>query len=69
MANINTPQDLATLMVGLHWNDAKDLTYNSPYVYRIGKIDDMTYFLTQDVDPNRITIEIENNIVTKATVG
>lgn len=69
MANNKTAQELATEIVGKTWNEAKDLAYDTPCVFRYGSIDGESYFLTQDVDQNRITVTIVNNVVTAAVVG
>lgn len=69
MANNKTAEQIATEMVGLPWDQAKFLAHDSQCGFRFAKIDENHFMLTQDVDLNRVTVEVENGIVTKATVG
>jgi len=39
------------------------------FIFRIGRIDDQVFALTEDYRPNRVTVEIDNGIVTSAVRG
>lgn len=57
-------KQIALELVGKNFDDVILL-----YDYKILRRDEKSYWLTSDVRNDRILIEIDNNIITKAYVG
>ena len=62
-------KDMAKKVIGMHEKDAIAAIEGMGDSYRIARRDDETFALTMDYRPDRINLEIDNDIVTAANIG
>ncbi len=54
--------------IGLTLEKATELAEKENLRWRVVKENGERFFLTQDMDSNRVNFEVENNIITKAEI-
>lgn len=62
-------KDMAKKVIGMHEKDAITAIEGIGDSYRIARRDDESFALTMDYRPDRINLEIDNDIVTAANIG
>lgn len=62
-------KDYLNNLIGKTKEEAVNICKNDDYIYRIEREDDTHYIVTCDFRFYRINLEIDNDIVTEATVG
>ncbi len=56
------------VFIGLTLEKATELAEKENLRWRVVKENGERFFLTQDMDSNRVNFEVENNIITKAEI-
>ena len=69
MEPTQTTKDMAKKVIGMHEKDAIAAIQEIGDSYRIARRDKENFALTMDYRPNRINLEIDNDIVTAANIG
>ena len=64
-----TPDLAVTDFVGLSQDEATAIADENLVPWRIGRIDDDALALTEDFNPGRLTFEIDDGVVTSASLG
>ncbi|MGI9601757.1 MAG: hypothetical protein ACR2QE_07725 [Acidimicrobiales bacterium] len=63
------PTPIVDDYIGLTPAEAEALAEEKGVIYRVGRVDDEVFALTLDFVTSRITVEIDDGVVTVATVG
>ncbi len=56
-------------LIGLNFQEGKKIIENNDMTFRLEKNNGEFFFLTEDYVSNRVTLEIENNIITNSRIG
>jgi hypothetical protein len=66
---INGNQLLLSSIVGKTTKEGKDLANFNGYLFRVIREDDEQFFVTMELRGDRIQVEIDNGIITKASIS
>jgi len=56
-------------IIGAQAHMAYEYLKQQQAIFRVSREDDKTYALSMDFKPNRVNLEIDNNLITKAYLG
>lgn len=62
-------QEVLNKIVGANSHMAFEYLKQQGYIIRLSREDDKNYAVTDDVKANRVNLEIDNNLITKAYIG
>lgn len=66
---INGVQLLLSSIIGKNTKEGKDLANFNGYYFVTVRVDGERFFITQELRSDRIQVEIDNGIITKAIIG
>lgn len=56
-------------LIGRNWEQARQECLANGYWFRVLRKDDKQYMVTHDLVKHRFNVDVENNIITKVTIG
>ena len=69
MSNLKVPDEFLESLLGLSEEEAVNRCIDNGHRVRVTRTDDRYYIITMDLRFDRVNLELDNGVITKADVG